>query len=64
MRRSDIYFFGIIFLAIVYIFTCLIFQIEMSWFSTYWWVLLIPGAIVKTVFNNTKVGVWLNGKIK
>lgn len=59
MRYTDIYFFVSIILAIVFIIFLLITGIEMTYIAQMWWIILLPGFILKVFFKNNKVTKWL-----
>jgi len=62
MTRSDIIFFAIILIVLFVSIISWLFHFYQSWF-VFWWVLLLPGAIIKNWWPKSKIGVWLNEEI-
>lgn len=72
MKRSDIWFFSVIGLTILILFTEIIGQLEFGKhqfffnikYLTFWWVLLLPYIFINLFFRNSKLFKWLNTEIK
>ena len=64
MRRSDIWFFGVIiimlFLVIMSLLTTFVIPV---FISTFFWVALLPYVIIKLFFRGSKLFKWLNKEI-
>ena len=58
MKRSDINFFTVFGLALIWALFSLVTGFDVPFWAAFWWVLLIPGAVVLVLFKNTKLGKW------
>ena len=67
MRRSDIWFFSVILIVIISIPFQLQFpDLEVFWnyFSTFWWVSLLPYVVIKMFFRKSRLFNWLNSEVQ
>lgn len=62
MRRTDIFFFSVMALAIVMVIGIVFFNFYQPWFN-YWWIVLLPVAIAKMFFRKSKFVKWLETDI-
>ena len=50
-RNSDIIFFGVLILSILLTFTFIFVNVEIAWYFSYFWVILMPFAFIKMVHS-------------
>lgn len=63
MRNSDYIFFGTIFAAFAFVLVSMLFMMgetDMPYWIQLWWVVLVPLAISKALFPNSRLTRWLN----
>ena len=65
MRRSDIWFFSVIIIAIISIPFQLQYPDLKFWdiFNTFWWISLLPYVVIKIFFRKSRLFDWLNSEV-
>ena len=63
MKRSDINFWSVMLITLISIIISLVLIGDILSILMYWWVLLMPGAIILTLFQDTKLFKWYTAEV-
>lgn len=63
MSRSDILFFATLGIMMTIIIFIVALELEVPTWFNFWWVILVPPAIVFALFPKSKVSRWLTKKV-
>lgn len=64
MKRSDIWFFGVIIIMLLYVILSLVIGFVIPYLiAHFWWLVLFPYVVIKSLFRNSRLFKWLNKKV-